>query len=184
MNPVNLIYFALGVIALIVLFTWTRLLFKRVKCAASLRRLCRKKGLTFRAMHPLWFLGSRYLQGCDFLMEDADTVFAVKLFGCFWPLKSLIFRERGEYFFRAHSSFLAPILEVFDGYPHVLPAYHFPAAESKDVRPILLLNPMPLEVLLQPSSGLETISGAGDMLRGMEIANLSHLLRIAENAAR
>lgn len=184
MNPVGLIYFVLIVIALIIAFACVRVFFKRVKCMFSIRSLCRKHGLTFRAGHPAWFLGSRYLKGCDFLIEGADAVFAVKLFGCFWPLKILIFRERGEYFFRARSAFLAPILEVFDGYPHVLPEYHFPEADGKEVRRVLLVNPMPLEIRFQPSSGLESISGTGDLLRGMEIASLSHLLRIAENCAR
>lgn len=182
MNPVNLIYFVLIVIALIIMIACVRFFFKRVRCMLSIRRLCRKHSLSFRAAHPLWFLGSRYLKGIDFLIEGADTVFAVKLFGCFWPLKSLIFRERGEYFFRARSAFLAPILEVFDGYPHMLPEYQFPEAEGKEVRRILLVNPMPLEIRFQPSNGLESISGTGDMLKGMEIASLSHLMRIAENA--
>lgn len=182
MNPVGLIYFALTIAALILLFACIRVFFKRLRCMFSIRRLCRKQGLVFHAAHPLWFLGSRYLRGCDFLIEGAQTVFAVKLFGCFWPLKALIFRERGEYFFRARSAFLGPILEVFDGYPHTLPEYRFPAEECKTVRRILLVNPMPLEIRFQPSNGLESISGSGDMLQGMEIANLSHLLRIADNA--
>lgn len=183
MNPVGLIYFVLIVIALILALTCLRSFFKRLRCRFSIRRLCRKHGLIFRAGHPAWFLGSRYLRGCDFTLEAADTLFAVKFFGCFWPLKALIFRERGEYFFRARSAFLAPLLDVFDGYPHALPEYRFPGAEGKEVRRILLVNPMPIEIRFQPSSGLESVSGTGDMLRGMEIASLSHLIRIAENAA-
>lgn len=183
MNPVYLIYFLLGVIGMIVLWAAVRCFFKRVKCRFAIRSLCRRSGLTLHAK-PLWWLGSRYWKGIDCLIEGKETIFAVKLFGCLWPLKTLIFRERGEYFFRAHSAFLAPILEVFDGYPHTLPEYRFPATEDKAIRPILLINPMPLEILLQPSSGLESISGVGDVLREMEIANLSHLMRIAENAAQ
>ena len=183
MNPVYLIYFLLGVIGMIILWATVRCFFKRLKCRFAIRRMCRRSGLTLHAK-PLWWLGSRYRKSVDCLIEGKETIFAVKLFGCLWPLKSLIFRERGEYFFRAHSAFIAPILEIFDGYPHALLEYLFPAAEGKEVRPILLINPMPLEILLQPSSGLESISGPGDVLRGMEIANLSHLMRIAENAAQ
>lgn len=181
MNPVYLIYFLLGVIGMIILWAAARCFFKRLKCRFAICSLCRRSGLTLHA-RPLWWLGSRYRRGVDFLLEGKDTIFAVKLFGCLWPLKTLIFRERGEYFFRAHSAFLAPLLEVFDGYPHVLPEYRFPTEEHKAIRPVLLINPMPLEILLQPSNGLEAISGAGDVLRGMEIANLSHLIWIAENA--
>lgn len=181
MNPVNLIYFVLIVIALIILWALVRCFFKRLRCGMSIRRLCRQSSLTLHAK-PLWWLGSRYLKGIDCLIEAPGTIFAVKLFGCLWPLKSLILRERGEYFFRAHSAFLKAILDVWDGYPHTLPAYRIPETAGKEVRPILLINPMPLEILLQPSNGLERISGTGDKVYGMEIASLSHLLRIAENA--
>ena len=181
MNPVFLIYAVLIVIGLIILWALVRCFFKRLRCGLSIRRMCRKSGLKLHA-RPLWWLGSRYLKGIDCLIEGKDTVFAVKLFGCLWPLKSLILRERGEYFFRAHSAFLTAVLDVWDGYPHTLPAYRIPEVEGKEVRPILLINPMPLETLLQPSNGLERISGPGDQVFGLEIANLSHLLRVAENA--
>ena len=183
MNPIGLIYFVLAVIGLIIAWAWVRCFFKRLKVWLSVRRVCRKKGLVFRA-HPLWFLGSRYLKRVDFTIEGADTVFSVKLFGCLWPLKTLLLHERGEYFFRAHAAFLMHILDVYDGYRHLIPAYRFPEKGEKVQRNILLINPSPLEILLQPSSGPERISGAGDLYRGMEIASLPHLLRIAENAAK
>lgn len=183
MNPVGLIYFVLAVIGLIIIWASMRCLFKRLKCWLSIRRLCRRTGLRLHA-RPLWFLGSRYWKGIDFTLEGPDTVFSVKLFGCFWPLKTLVLQGRGEYFFRAHAAFLMHILDVFDGYPHTFPEYRFPEPGVKQQRNILLINPSPLDMLLQPSNGPECITGAGDMYRGMEIASLPHLLRIAENAAR
>jgi len=180
MNPVGLIYFVLAVIALIVVWAYARCFFKRLTCMVKLRRACRKYGLRLEA-RPLWFLGSRYSKRCDLVIRGAKASFAVKLFGCLWPLKSLILREYGEYFFRAHTAFLMVIMDVFDGYPHTLPAYRFPPEDG--LRPILLINPMPLEIRLQPSNGLEQVSGTGDTICNMEIANLSHLLRLMENAA-
>ena len=41
---------------------------------------------------------------------------------------------------------------------------------------------MPLEILMQPSNGQEGVSGTGDMICGMEIASIGHLLRVAESA--
>ena len=181
MNPVYLIYFVLAVIGLLIAWAYVRCFFKRLRCYFSIRRLCRRCGFALKTP-PLWFLGSRYSRRCDCVIETPKTIFAVKLFGCLWPLKSLILRERGEYFFRAHAAFLMAILDVLDSYPHTVPEYRFPQAEGKEVRPILLINPMPLEILLQPSSGLERISGPGDQVYGMEVANLSHLIRIVENA--
>ena len=181
MNPVYLIYFVLGVIALIILWAYVRCFFKRLRCMLSIRRTCRKAGLTLHA-RPLWWLGSRYMKKVDCLIEAPETVFAVKFFGCLWPLKTLILREHGEYIFRAHSAFLTAVLDIYDGYPHTLPAYRVPEIEGKELRRMLLLSPMPLETLMQPSNGQEQISGPGDTIRRMEIANLSHLLRVVEGA--
>lgn len=180
----NLLWIILGVMALIVIVFLLRVFFKRLHCRFSIRRHCRKHGLTFRAAHPLWWLGSRYLKGCDFIIEGNNEVLAVKLFGCFWPLKSLILREYGEYCFRAHANLFKFILDVFDGYPHPLPEYRFPEPGSKPQRNMLLICPAPLDMHLQPSSGVEEVTGPGDVLRGMELASLPHLLRIAENTNR
>ena len=134
MNPVYLIYFVLTAIGLIILWALVRCFFKRLRCCMRIRRMCRKSGLTLH-VKPFWWLGSRYLKGIDCLIEDKDTVFAVKLFGCLWPLKSLILRERGEYFFRAHSAFLTAILDGWDGDPHTLPAYRIPEVEARKSAP-------------------------------------------------
>jgi hypothetical protein len=182
MNPVYLIYFLLTVIGLIILWAYVRCFFKRLVVLVKVKALCRKHDFCFTAHHPLWFLGCRYLKGADFSLETDNTVFSVKLFGCLWPLKSLILREHGEYIFRAHSNFLKAILDIYDGYQHPLPRYHFPEAGEKPQRKLLLICPMPLEILMQPSNSQEGISGTGDMICGMEIANIDHLRRIAENA--
>lgn len=44
MNPVYLIYFVLGVIGLIILWTAVRCFFKRVRCCLSIRRTRRWTG--------------------------------------------------------------------------------------------------------------------------------------------
>lgn len=182
MNPVYLIYFLLAVIGLIILWAYVRCFFKRLVVLVKVKALCRKHDFCFTAHHPLWFLGCRYLKGADFSLETDNTVFSVKLFGCLWPLKSLILREHGEYIFRAHSNFLKAILDIYDGYQHPLPRYRFPEAGDKPQRKLLLICPMPLDILMQPSNSQEGISGTGDMICGMEIANIDHLRRIAENA--
>ena len=182
MNPVYLIYFLLAVIGLIILWAYVRCFFQRLVVLVKVKALCRKHDFRFTAHRPLWFLGSRYLKGADFSIETDKAVFSVKLFGCLWPLKSLILREHGEYIFRAHANFLKAILDIYDGYQHPLPRYHFPEAGEKPQRKLLLISPMPLEILMQPSNGQEGVSGTGDMICGMEIANIDHLLRVAESA--
>lgn len=160
---------------------------KRIGCALKLRRLCRRLGLTLQGTHPLWFLGSRRCRGCDCVIQAPAQVFAVKLFGVMRGGRILVFRETGEYFFRRYASILLFIFNAFDGSFRRLPEYDFSRGEAladgRARRDILLLNPIPMEVRFQPHSGQEFVTGPGDDLFGMELASLSHLLRIVENAA-
>ncbi len=187
MNPVGLIYALLILIAVIIGMAYVRCFFKRLACLMKLRRACREYGLTLTAKHPLWFLGSRYARRCDLIIQGPRETFGVKLFGCLWPLKILILREYGEYAFRGFSTYLKFIINFIDSWPHPLPEYHFALKranlpEDAPIRRILLVNPMPMAIHLQPNNGQEEISGIGDHICGMEIANLSHLLRLMENA--
>jgi len=164
-----------------------RCFFKRVSCALKLRRLCRRLGCTLQGMHALWFLGSRGRKRCDFVIGTATQVFAVKLFGVMHGGRVLVFRGAGQYFFRRYASILLFIFNVFDGAFRRLPEYDFSRgeelADGRVRRDVLLLNPIPMEVRFQPHSGQEFVTGPGDDLFGMELASLSHLVRIVENAA-
>lgn len=187
MNPVGLIYALLIIIALIIAGAYCRCLFKRLICLLRITGACRKYGFTLTCKHPLWFLGSRYARRCDLIIQAPGETFAVKLFGCLWPLKILILREYGEYVFRGFSTYLKFIINFIDSWPHPLPEYRFMPTRSNvsgdtPIRRILLVNPMPMAIHLQPNNGQEEISGTGDCIRGMEIASLSHLLRLMENA--
>lgn len=159
---------------------------KRLTCAMKLRRLCRRTGATLQGTHPLWFLGRRNCRKCDCVIETPTQVFAVKLFGVMHGGRVLVLRETGEYFFRRYASILLFIFNVFDGSFRRLPEYDFSRGEQlaagRARRDILLLNPIPMEVRVQPHSGQEFVTGPGDEVFGMELASLSHLMRIVENA--
>ena len=187
MNPVGLIYALVCIIAAIIGIAYMRCFFKRLSCLVKISSVCRRYGLTLSVKHPLWFLGSRYARRCDLIIQGAQEAFGVKLFGCLWPLKILILREYGEYVFRGFSTYLKFIINFIDSWPHPLPQYKFALRranlpEDTPLRPILLVNPMPMAIHLQPNNGQEEISGTGDHICGMEIASLSHLLRLLENA--
>ena len=164
-----------------------RCLFKRLGCLLRLTRLCRRHGFTLQGTHPLWFLGSRRFRRCDCVIETPQTVFAIKLFGVLHSARVLVFRETGEYFFRRYASILMFLFDAFDGVFRRLPEYDFtPGAEvarSRIRRDILLLSPIPMELRFQPHSGQESVTGPGDDLFGMELASMSHLVRLLENAA-
>ena len=161
---------------------------KRIGCALKLRRLCRRQGLSLQGTHALWFLGSGRHRECDCVIRAPGQAFAIKLFGVLHSRRILVFRETGEYFFRRPAAILHFLFNAFDGAFRRLPEYDFSKgealAEGRVRRDILLLNPIPMEVRVQPHSGQEFVTGPGDELFGMELASLSHLLRIVENAAR
>lgn len=164
-----------------------RFLCKRLHCAVRLTSLCRRHGFTLQGTHPMWFLGSRRFRRCDCVIETPQTVFAIKLFGVLHSARVLIFRETGEYFFRRYASILMFIFDAFDGTFRRLPEYDFTAGEEvargRVRRDMLLLSPIPMEVRFQPHSGQESVTGPGDDLFGMELASMSHLVRLLENAA-
>ena len=173
--------------ALYVIIPYARCLLKRLICMLRIRRICRQKGFEIRRTHPLWFLGSRYGRRCDCFILAGGTVFGVKFFGCLRGLKALIFSGYGQYFFRPLNNFPLFQIDFFDTGHHPLPDYDFdrrlsPEWRDRPMRRFLLINPIPLEVRMQPASGAESISGPGDMVDGMEIASLSHLLRLLDNA--
>ncbi len=184
------VFFIFGVAVFLLLsWCWLRCLNKRLQCRRKLLRLCREKEQL--RLHPRgkgWFLGSRYGKRCDFWVETPSRLYGVKLFGCIKRSKILMLREDGQYFFRGFASFLLVIVNAFDGILRMAPAYDFVTgapvdAQQKEQRNVLLVNPAPMEMLYQPSSGPEQITGTGDHWQGMELASLSHLLRVLENAA-
>ena len=184
----NIVLWILAVLAVILyVIPAIRCFFKRVSCAMKLRRLCRRLGFTLQGLHPFWFLGSRSCKGCDVAIETPTQVFAIKLFGVMHSSRVLVFRETGEYFFRRYASILMFIFNAFDGAFRRLPEYDFSRGEAlaagRPRRDVLLLNPIPMEVRVQPHSGQEFVTGPGDELFGMDLASLSHLMRIVENAA-
>ena len=112
----------------------------------------------------------------------------------------LVFTEKKEFFTRILVGVLLLIRESFDSKAKPFPEYNFTPENKvipsgKKLRKILLVNPVPMEMLLQAERGKENklspfpmenvqkenskeiILSPGDGLYGMEIANLSWLLK-------
>jgi hypothetical protein len=184
------LYALIGIVAIIILFPYIRCFFKRLKCAYKIKRLCRAKEYKIYSTHLLGFLGSKHTKKCDFYIETANEVFAIKLFGMPRRRSVLIFKENGEYFIRrfiGFSSYGSAIRYPIDGRPRRLPQYDFRYKyrdewEIKTPRHILLVNPISMEIRRQPKNGAEVIVGAGDTVNGMEIESLSRLLGDLESA--
>jgi len=127
-------------------------------------------------------------------------LFAVKLLGMPRRRRVLVFTEKREYFTRILAGMFLLIRETFDSKARQLPEYDFTCVNKevsgeKKFRKILLVNPVPMEMLMQAERGKESklspfpmenmpnenskerILSPGDDLYGMEIANLSWLLK-------
>lgn len=179
----------IGIAALIILLPYIRLLFKRLTCMRKLKKLCRKKGHHLHATHPLWFLGDKRSQNCDLYIETASEVYAVKLFGLPRKRSALIIKENGDYMIRNHIAMLSHgggYIAPFDSKSKPMPAYDFryhyqDEWEIKTPRQILLVNPTAMEIRRLQQHGREVIAETGDIIGGMELFTLSHLLKALES---
>ncbi|MBQ8634506.1 MAG: hypothetical protein IJ420_12975 [Lachnospiraceae bacterium] len=179
---------------------YIRCLFKRLDLRSKLKRVCREKGYRLQGTHSLWFLGGKNRMQSDCIIETAEEVFSIKLFGMPRRKRVLVFTEKKEYFTRILVGMLLLIRESFDSKAKPFPEFDFTcvnydASEDKKLRKILLVNPVPMEMLLQTERGKEStlspfpienmqqenskerILSPGDELYDMEIANLSWLLK-------
>ena len=183
-------YALIGIVAVIALFPYIRCFFKRLKCMYKIKRLCRNKNYKIHATHPLWFLGSKHTKKCDFYIETANEVFAVKLFGMPRRRTILLFKENGEYFIRSFIAFApygSAIRYPIDSKAKPMPVYDFRYKyrdewEIKTPRRVLLVNPVSMEYKRQPRHSGEITVGAGEIVNGMEIDSLPRLLGDLESA--
>jgi len=181
-------------------FPYIRCLFKRMNLLSVLKGVCREKGYRLQGTHSFWFLGGKSGKNCDCIIETPQEVFAIKLFGMPRRRRVLVFTEKKEFFTRILVGVLLLIRESFDSKAKPFPEYNFTPENKvipsgKKLRKILLVNPVPMEMLLQAERGKENklspfpmenvqkenskeiILSPGDGLYGMEIANLSWLLK-------
>lgn len=184
-------------------FPYIRCFFKRLSLLSKIKNACREKGYRLQGMHPFWFLGGKNGKRCDFTIETAEEVLAIKLFGMPRRKRVLVFTEKREYFTRILVGVLLLIKEAFDGKAKLFPEYDFVTActmvsGDKKLRKILLVNPVPMEMMFRKERGKENklshfpmenmpkenakerILSPGDELYGLEVANLTWLLKELE----
>ena len=181
-------------------FPYIRCFFKRLSLLSKIKNACWEKGYRLQGTHAFWFLGGKNGKNYDCIIETAEEVLAIKLFGMPRRRYILVFTEKREYFTRVLVGMLLLIKESFDSKAKPFPEYDFTcvnkdAPEDKKLRKILLVNPVSMEMLLQTERGKEsklspfpmenmqienakeTILSPGDDLYGMEVANLSWILK-------
>ena len=170
-------------------FPYIRCFLKRLSLLFKIRKVCRKKGYHLSEAHPLWFLGDKKGKNCDCMIETEEELFAVKLFSMPRRRRVLVFTENKKYFIRMSlilvgifGNLCLRIREAFDGKAKSFPEYDFSFdykadSNNKVLRRILLVNPVPMDMLRQVENGMEIVVSPGDVVYGMEVANLSWLLK-------
>ena len=196
----DILFWVVGIGIVCFCFSYIRCFFKRLTLRSKIMGVCREKGYRLQGTHAFWFLGGKNGTRCDCVVETAKEVFAIKLFGMPRRKRILVFTETGEYFTRIVAGMLLLIKESFDGTAKTLPEYDFTCEKNvvsgdKKLRKILLVNPVPMEMMFRRERGIETklshfpmenmpkenakesILSPGDELYGLEVANLTWLLR-------
>lgn len=175
-----------GLLILWFVHPYVRCFWKRIICSKKLKRVCKAKGFQLKGTHILWFLGGRKGKKCDCYLETPEAIFCIKFFEVVHHLRTLVFVEEREYLLRRHMGIMLWIYETCDGQCKKLLEYDFAyerddAPTDKQTYPILLVNPVPVEMLQQFDNGKEVILNPGDKIRDMEVYNQSQLLKRLES---
>lgn len=195
-------YCVICIAAVCIAFPYVRYICKRLNCLCKIKRTCKSKGYRLQGLHRFWFLGGNQGKGFDCTIETEDELLVIKLFGVVRRKRILIFTENRNYFTRAFSGVLLWFAESFDGSAKPLSEHEFEGdgnASGKPVRKILLVNPVPLDMQMKrvqdkagnvPAAGIDKILQAenrkeqtvspGDVIYGMEVANLSRMVNLLQ----
>ncbi len=179
-----------GVISIIIAIPYFRFVFKRIKCACLIKKVCKKRKFRSFAVKPLWFFGCKYGKNCDVYIETPNEVYSVKLFGMKKRRSVLLLWEDGRYSVRnfiAVISFGTAIQYPIDSKAKDMSVFDFRYRfkeewEIKTPHNILLVIPVSMEFRRKKPSGAESVIGDGETVNGMRVCSLPRLLRDLENA--
>ena len=183
----------LAFIALLWLFPFIRIFFKRLSLCRRLTAACKKHGWVLSPAHRFWYFGRKNDARCDVHIVTKHDVYSVKLFAVPYRRSALVFTGGSGYFIRGYLGLLGNTAVMaripLDGPRQLLPHYRFregfdAAWETRSHHKILLLSPTPFEILRIPKEGKQQILGAGDLVLDMNVYSLSRLLGRIEQLDR
>lgn len=181
-------FLVIGIVTLYLGYPYARCFFKRLSLRSKVMKKCREKGYSLQGTHRFWFLGRKYGKKCDFFIETAEELLAVKLFCIQRHRRVLLFTDDNKYFVRRYfqhmsmmGGFATGLMEIIESDDKPIPEYDFdcngkPVAENKPIRKLLLVNPVPMAIRMKPRRDEEYVIFPGEMISGMEFMNLSGFL--------
>lgn len=151
-------------VLILVLVPYIRFICKRINFALRVKNACRKNGYVFVPAHPLWIFSLNNSGHADFYCESKhdDRVYSVKLFGAVHRMTTFYFIEGTRYQWKRQIPLAGRGVVVgntpsLGGIIHTMKSrikkwnqvdYYYNREEdwSKRIIPVLLGNPVPMEV--------------------------------------
>ena len=168
-------------VATVILVFATRTLRKRLKFECKLKKLCRDKGyLIERNVSMLKSL--RFVtEGHHFIIETPKVRFVVRYMTFRKHHTKITFRSNKEVDMTVNLNASKSTLKVLFGIKEKTKAFHFDFDEKfydrdKEVRKIVLMNPVPFEVNYINKDGVFSPTGSGQEMFGFTIYNGSGFL--------
>ena len=140
--------------------------------------------------HKLWFLGTRRGKSCDFYIETTKEILSIKLFNCGDRSSTLVLTDNLHYFFRKRAIFVSmspgslevPVEGCYQSRTNYNFNYRFRAEwKNKEVKNVLLVNPVCREIILKPTCADEITLGDGDIVNDMTVMSLSSLIKYIDS---
>ena len=150
--------------AVILIFPYIKFLFKRISMPYRVKKACRANGYTFKAAHPFWIFALNNSGHADFYCESNfdNRVYSVKLFGVLHRMTTFYFIDGDRYQWKRQIPLAGKGVPVgnfnaLGGIIHTMESkikewnkvdyYHNREEDwSKRIIPVLLGNPVPMEV--------------------------------------
>lgn len=184
----EVLFLLLILVLLWLCYPYVRCLWKRLGCYKKLKGACKAKGFLLRGNHRFWLLSGRDGGKFDLFIETPTEVYGIKLFGVVHHLRTLVFVENSAYLLQRHAGVMLWIKdETLDGKSKELMKYEF-LYKGREIAPekkrsgILLVNPVPVEMLQRSKNGKEVVLNPGDRIRDYEVYNLTGMLRRLEDS--
>lgn len=180
----EVLIFLLGALALVASYPYLRFVVKRLICAHKLVCICRKHDYKMHKTRYLWLFSGNRSKKCDCFVETPNEILAIKMFFVPRRLTVLVLKDNREYFIRSFASVVFAQFTL-NGRTRKMPSYDFRYDSStKTHRKILLVNPIPMEIRHRLRKNLEEVVSVGDVVGGIEIQSLTHLLDELEVKAK
>ncbi|MBE6698743.1 MAG: hypothetical protein E7584_00650 [Ruminococcaceae bacterium] len=138
-----------------------RVIFKRAKCIATLKKICKKQGYTLKFHHsPLLSIFYKWHK-IDFSVHADQKIYRVKLLTFFSPRKVCHFIDDHSYVCYLKSFFALPMPTKISEHPNIL-SYHrlptFSDSQSESETFVLLCNPTPNEITYIETDGSRQVA--------------------------